>query len=158
MEGLGGILGERAKLTVRPRNDDHITVWLAKPELKVVCQRIDFDSFEYLCSCLKRTRVVLLDLLGHEPQDNAIPVGLFLRTTKVRMFMNVPVVQLQDQRPIGHELFVLGTTMGTDESEGALKPNAGLLHIGDTDERLREHGFELRTLRVCRLTFDMRGD
>ena len=109
MEGLGGILGERPELTVRSGNDDHITVRLPKPELQVVCQRVDLDRFEYLGSCLNRTLVVLLDVLGHEPQDDAISIGLCLWTAKMWVFMSIPVVQLQDQHAVGHELLVLGT-------------------------------------------------
>lgn len=91
MEGLGGILGERSELPVRPSNDDDITVWLPKPELQVVCQRVDFDRLEYLGFRLNRTFIVLLDVLGHEPQGDAISVGLCLWITKVRMFMGIPV-------------------------------------------------------------------
>ena len=146
MEGLGGILRERPEVTVRPSNNDHVAVRLSKPELQVVCQRVDLDRFEYLGPCLYRTLVILFDGLGHEPQDDTISVRLYLWTTKVRVFMSIPVVQLQDQHAIGHELLVLGTAVCADEPEGALKPGAGLLHIGDADERLREHGSGLRTV------------
>jgi hypothetical protein len=140
VEWSDGILGERPELTVRPSDDDHIAVWLTKPELQMICERVDLDRIEYLSPCLNRTLIVLLDMFGHEPQDDAISVGLRLWTTKVQVFMGIPVVQLQYQHLIGHELLVLGTAVRADEPEGALKPNAGLLHIGDTDERLREHG------------------
>ena len=64
VEWSDGILGERPELTVRPSDDDHIAVWLTKPELQVICERVDLDRFEYLGSCLNRTLVVLLDVLG----------------------------------------------------------------------------------------------
>ena len=34
VEWSDGILGERPELTVRPSDDDHIAVWLTKPELQ----------------------------------------------------------------------------------------------------------------------------
>src|SRR5580765_3124656 len=157
MEGLGGILGEGTELTVWPSNDDHIAVRLPKPELQVVCQRIDLDRFEDLGFCFDRTLVVLLDGLGHEPQDDAISVGLCLWTSKVWVFMSIPVVQLQDQRSIRHELLVFWTAVRADEPESVLKPDAGLRHVGDTDHGLREHDIGLRIVCGCRLTFDMSG-
>ena len=90
---------------------------------------------------LCRTLHDSVEVVHFEPKKYAIairPVGAI--GNRPVMMLNFEAMQLQDQRSILHQLFILLAAVRATATEQALIPAAAGFDIGDTDERLRAHG------------------
>ena len=124
MEGLGDTFGKAAKLTIRAGDHDDIAIGLAKPKLKVVCERIDVKRLEDLSSSFDGAFVGVLDTFAQEPQRYTVAIWLDFLSAQIWMFVSIPEMELQHQRSLRGELLVLRAAMRTDEPERALEPSA----------------------------------
>jgi hypothetical protein len=108
-EGLGRMLGEATELTVRTGDDHDVAVRFSKPELQVVCERVDVQGFEHVRLSLDGALEVCFHLLRREPESDTVSVGRERRIAEMRVFVSVPAVQLQDENSVEHQLLVLRT-------------------------------------------------
>jgi len=63
------------------------------------------------------------------------------------MMLHVEAVQLQDQRPVLHQLLIVAAAVSPAAAEQALIPPAAGFDIRDADERLGPHGGTLTEFR-----------
>ncbi len=123
-EGLGGTLGVTLDMAVRTCDDNGVAVWLAEPELEVISQGIEMERFKNGCASCYGPGEVSFNVLRLEPEDEAIAIRLGVGVAQMRMFMNVPGVELEHKCSVECELLVLWTAVCADEAENALEPSA----------------------------------
>ena len=75
-----------------------------------------------------------------KPEKDAVAVWLDGRIAQMRMVVDVPGMELEDELPaVIDELLVLGTSMPARAAEQALIPAAAGLDVSNRDQGLRLH-------------------
>ena len=92
-----------------------------------------------------------VEVLHLEPEQHTIAVGsVGAIGDGAVMMLDFETVQLQDELAILHQLLILLAAVSPAAADQPLVPLAAGFDIGDTDERLGEHGSYLNAIPVWR--------
>ena len=105
----------------------------------MMCARIHLRSLEHFSADLLRSFERLIEIVGLEPQQHAVAVGVQIRIPDVWMFVRVPVMKLQDHSAVVDYALILRATVTALATQHGLIPATACLNIANGDEGLGLH-------------------
>jgi hypothetical protein len=136
---LDAALFSLAKVTIGTSNNHNISVGIAKPELAVVGVSVHFKAFKHLGSMVLSALERFIDLVGLEPENDAVAVGLRFRIPKMWMRVGVPMVELHDHEATEGKSLVFDASGSAFETQHSLIPKAAGFNVTNRDKRLWGH-------------------